>query len=117
MKKATTKKCAEKKCAAKKVAVKKPAAKLVKFTYRTDAGKQVFLAGSFNDWSVSKTAMKDKKGDGVFTASVRLVPGTYEYKFVTFAGEGAEAVWVADPECADFVQNSAGTLNSVITVQ
>jgi hypothetical protein len=42
---------------------------------------------------------------------VKLAPGTYQYKFVI------DGTWCADPECADFVQNEHGTLNSVITVK
>ena len=55
--------------------------------------------------------MADRRKTGVYTASMPLAPGKYEYKFVI------DGAWCADPECADFVQNSHGTLNSVITVK
>jgi len=103
---------------AKKVAVKaaapkakKPAAKSVTFTFRADAGKQVFLSGSFLNWDPAGKPMADKKNEGVYTVSIKLAPGRYEYKFVV------DGVWCADPECADFVQNDQGTLNSVIEVK
>ena len=54
--------------------------------------------------------MLDKKNEGVYTATVKLAPGRYEYKFVI------DGVWCADPENLDFVQNDHGTLNSVIVV-
>jgi 5'-AMP-activated protein kinase regulatory beta subunit len=106
--------CKAKACCAKKTVAKKavkPAAKSVKFTVRADAGKKVCIAGCFNKWDAEKTPMKYVKKDGVYSVTVKLAPGTYEYKFVV------DGVWQADPECADFVQNDCGTLNSVITVK
>ena len=111
------------KAAAKTVAAKKPcvrkaktektakvAEKSVTFTVRADIGKTVYLAGCFNQWNPTGKKMLDKKNEGVYTASVRLAPGRYEYKFVI------DGTWCADPENLDFVQNDHGTLNSVIVV-
>ena len=107
---------ARKPCAAKKAAEPK-AAKAAKtternvtFTVRADAGKAVYLAGCFNQWNPTGKKMLDKKNEGVYTASVKLAPGRYEYKFVI------DGTWCADPENLDFVQNDHGTLNSVIVV-
>ncbi|MGN0845762.1 MAG: glycogen-binding domain-containing protein [Kiritimatiellia bacterium] len=88
----------------------KPSEKNVVFTIRADIGKTVYLAGSFNQWSPTGKKMLDKKNDGVYTTSVKLAPGRYEYKFVI------DGIWCADPENLDFVQNDHGTLNSVIVV-
>ena len=101
--------CCTKKPATKKAA--KPAVKSVKFTVRADAGKSVSLAGCFNNWDAEKNPMKYVKKDGIYSVTIKLAPGTYEYKFVV------DGVWQADPESADFVQNDCGTLNSVITVK
>ena len=90
---------------------KKAAEKTVPFTVRADVGKTVYLAGCFNKWNPTGKKMTDKKKNGVYTATVKLAPGTYQYKFVI------DGTWCADPECADFVQNDRGTLNSVITVK
>ena len=97
-----------KKTAAK---AKKPALATVQFTFRAEPGKKVFLSGDFLNWDPAGKALADKKNEGIYTVSVKLAPGRYEYKFVV------DGVWVADPECADFVQNDQGTLNSVITVK
>ena len=103
--------------AARKPRVAKPAkatkasAKRVTFTFRADVGKTVCLAGSFNGWDPAAKKMKDAKKNGVYATTVKLAPGTYEYKFVV------DGAWLADPECADFVQNGCGTLNSVLTVK
>ena len=100
------------KCVAKTASkAKKAAEKSVVFTVRADVGKTVYLAGCFNKWSPTGKQMLDKKNTGVYTATVKLAPGTYQYKFVI------DGTWCADPECADFVQNDHGTLNSVITVK
>lgn len=84
-----------------------PKTQRVLFSVRAEVGSKVSLAGSFNNWDPTSKPMTDKKGDGVYTASVSLAPGTYEYKFVI------DGTWCADPDCADWVQNDHGTLNSV----
>ena len=94
----------------RKAAAPKTAEKSVTFTVRADAGKSVYLAGSFNQWNPTGKKMLDKKNEGVYTTTVKLAPGRYEYKFVI------DGVWCADPENLDFVQNDHGTLNSVIAV-
>jgi hypothetical protein len=48
---------------------------------------------------------------GIYSASVKLAPGTYQYKFVI------DGIWCADPENANAVPNDQGTFNSVITVE
>jgi 1,4-alpha-glucan branching enzyme len=70
----------------------------------------VFLAGAFNQWDPGGKPMADAAGDGRYTATCLLAPGTYEYKFVV-NGE-----WTVDPANPNFVVNSLGTLNSVIQV-
>jgi 1,4-alpha-glucan branching enzyme len=97
--------------ATKKAPAKSSAERRVTFTVRAEAGKVVYLAGCFNQWNPTGKKMTDKKTDGVYSTTVKLAPGTYEYKFVI------DGVWCADPENTDFVKNDCGTLNSVITVK
>lgn len=80
------------------------------FVAHAGADSKVFLAGSFNNWDPSATEMADRKGDGVFTASLALPAGKHEYKFVV------DGTWLADSECKASVANAFGTLNSVIEV-
>ena len=89
---------------------KAPKTHRVTFTVHAEIGSQVFVAGSFNNWNPTDKAMTDKKGMGLYTVTVTLPPGKHEYKFVI------DGTWCADPECADWVQNEHGTLNSVIRV-
>ena len=41
--------------------------KSVTFTVHAEAGKSVYLAGSFNNWDPQATKMVDKSGDGIYT--------------------------------------------------
>ena len=110
VKKTVVKKCA-KKCAAKKPAAKKPAAKNVTFTVHADKGKAVYVAGEFNKWNPTAKKMAYKAKSGIYTATVKLAAGTYQYKFVI------DGTWCADPENANSVANDQGTFNSVIDVK
>ena len=106
-KKTVAKKCT--KCVAKKTAAKKPALKNVTFTVHADKGKAVYVAGEFNKWN--PTAKKMAYKAGVYTATVKLAAGTYQYKFVI------DGTWCADPENVNSVANDQGTFNSVIEVK
>ena len=89
----------------------KPKTCRVTFTVRAKEGSRVFLAGTFNDWSPTAKEMTDKKGTGEYAATLSLKAGTYQYKFII------DGIWCADPECADWVTNDHGTLNSVRHVE
>ena len=106
-----TVKVVAKKAPAKAVAKKAaaPAKKSVTFTVNADKGKEVYLAVSFNEWSTTAKTMAYKAG--VYSATVQLAPGEYQYKFVI------DGTWCADPENVNAVKNDQGTFNSVITVK
>lgn len=71
--------------------------------------KQVFLAGSFNDWN--PTAQRMRKGkDGAFRARLALPPGEHHYKFVI------DGQWSADPEATQQAPDPFGGVNSVAYV-
>ena len=82
----------------------------VRFQVRAEPGSKVAVAGSFNSWDATSRPLVEKDGDGVFKALLMLSPGRYEYKFVI------NGVWCVDPECAEWVTNDYGSLNSVLTV-
>lgn len=66
----------------------------VTFQYQGDAGtKTVHVAGSFNDWNMERHSMLGPDKDGVFTTTIPLKAGQYQYKFV-LNGEH----WVHDPQ-------------------
>jgi len=68
----------------------------VVFNFKPDGGakgKKIYLAGNFNDWKPdnSQYVMADD-GGGTFTITVKLPPGTYQYKYVI---DGT--TWIKDP--------------------
>ncbi|OVE75895.1 hypothetical protein BVX97_03305 [bacterium E08(2017)] len=70
---------------------------------------EVYVAGTFNNWSDRDKKMK-QLDDGVYSTSIMIPKGRHEYKFV-INGE-----WSVDPECQEWTSNSMGSLNSVINV-
>ncbi|MGC8820622.1 MAG: glucodextranase DOMON-like domain-containing protein [Fervidobacterium sp.] len=81
---------------------------VIKF-YKPDA-KYVFIAGSFNNWSMSDTECYSS-GDGWWEAVLELTPGVYQYKFVV---DGKD--WVADPNAPAFVDDGFGGKNGIFEV-
>lgn len=72
------------------------------------AGKEVAVAGSFNDWDPDLAPMLDD-GSGTYKVELQLAPGYYEYKFVI------DGEWVLDDTNPNFAPNDFGTLNSVLS--
>jgi len=75
------------------------------------SASQVFLAGQFNEWSPTATALS-KGDDGVWRVTLKLKPGKYEYKFVV---DGSQ--WMEDPANPDKVPDPYGGSNSLVTVE
>jgi len=106
--KKTVKKAAKK---AAKTVKKKPGKdeKLVRFQIQADAGSEIFVAGSFNNWNPKE--IKLRKFKDVYSASIILPKGRHEYKLII------NGVWCVDPNCDEWQPNSMGTINSIITVE
>jgi len=74
---------------------------------------QVLVTGSFSGWAAEPpgaTVMTDGDGDGVYTATLVLDPGSYTYKFVV------DGSWIADPTNPNGVDDGYGGQNSVLDV-
>lgn len=80
----------------------------VSFSVSATLGSQMYVAGTFNDWSDTKTPLKRKNGS--YTTTIKLPPGRHEYKFII------DGQWLADPANSDWVPNGLGTINSVLQV-
>ena len=83
----------------------------VTFTIHAEKGKEVYVAGEFNNWDPTAKKMAYKARKGIYEATLNLAPGTYQYKYVI------DGTWCADPENAEAVANDQGTFNSVVTVK
>ena len=84
------------------------------FSHEAASATTVHLTGEFNGWNPpTATAMSDEDGDGVWTVTLELAPGRYEYKFVIDAG----ASWEPDVGNPERVGDNHGGENSVLTVE
>ena len=71
---------------------------------------EVWIAGTFNDWSPEATPMRqDTKGN--WTAELLLRPGEYEYRFLV------DGQWKDDPMAKRYVGNSFGGFNCILEVK
>ena len=84
--------------------------KKVTFEVNAPGAKMVYLAGDFTQWQEQPKKMTRKRNqDGVFSTSMALGPGTYQYKYIV------DGEWRDDPQAAACV-NEFGTQNSVVSV-
>lgn len=81
------------------------------------AAREVFVAGSFNDWNPRATPLIGD-ADGTWEVELPLVPGRHEFKFVV------DGCWCCEPGKADalcdspgVVPNAFGTRNRVVDVK
>jgi 1,4-alpha-glucan branching enzyme len=79
------------------------------FTYADPTAKAVSVAGEFNRWSVNANPMQ-KDDSGIWTTSVQLKSGRYQYKFVV------DGNWKEDPTNPESADDGLGGKNSVKVV-
>ncbi|MBI4000743.1 MAG: isoamylase early set domain-containing protein [Nitrospira defluvii] len=72
--------------------------------------KSVSVAGDFNGWNPNRTSMERSDG-GVWTTTIRLKPGRYQYMFVI---DGKQ--WMADPFATEDAGDGFGSQNAVLDV-
>ncbi len=68
--------------------------KMVTFSIKKPAAKEIMLAGDFNGWDQKSTPLK-KGNDGTFSLTMPLKPGRYNYKFII------DGNWTADPAATE----------------
>lgn len=81
---------------------------LVRFVIREPGAQRVSLVGDFNGWSRDAAPLEASTDGAVWTLTLPLAPGRYEYAFVV---DGER--WVADPS-ARSVQDEFGGETSVL---
>lgn len=74
------------------------------------AGRDVKLAGSFNDWRPDQDVITGTE-NGMVEKIVMLMPGTYQYRLVI------DGIWQEDPSNPEQVPNYSGGFNSVLLVE
>ena len=76
------------------------------FELSAPEAEKVLLVGDFTEWQ--KKAIPMRKGaDGLWTATIKLAPGTHSYLFIV------DGQWCEDPECQARVPNPYGEQNMV----
>jgi hypothetical protein len=68
--------------------------------------KEVFLAGSFNNWSTSQQPMY--RSDSGWSVRIKLKPGKYSYKYII------DGHWITDPFNKQGEDDTYGGVNSVL---
>lgn len=76
----------------------------------SEAPRRAVVAGGFNGWSQDRTVLEDRDGDGTYTATMLMDPGTYSYKFVV------DGRWIADPGNPNQAPDGFGGFNSMLSV-
>jgi 1,4-alpha-glucan branching enzyme len=71
--------------------------------------KEVFVAGSFNDWKPEQTPLVPAE-NGRWIGNLAVSPGRHEYLFVV------DGQWLPDPNAPELVPNPFGGKNSVLIV-
>lgn len=88
--------------------------KSVKVTFELPADvaeKSVAVVGDFNEWNESKHKMKLDKKKGMWTKSISLKPGTYQFRYLLDEGQ-----WRNDEQADRYVASPFFSENSVIEV-
>jgi 1,4-alpha-glucan branching enzyme len=95
-----------------KLSVPTPQAGAVRFTVFAPGAKQVFLVGSFNDWTKGATPMKMVDGSSLWSVDVPLTEGEHMFMYVI---DGVR--WMTPPQAEDFVIDGFGQTNGVVIVR
>jgi hypothetical protein len=85
----------------------------VQFSLRISDGKAhtVAIAGDFNGWNPQANLLEDPEGDGIWTGTLKLEPGRYEYMFVL---DGEK--WFPDPNALRYVKDGFGNRNAILEI-
>ncbi|GAH97390.1 unnamed protein product, partial [marine sediment metagenome] len=68
-------------------------------------------AGDFNGWDPQANLLEDPDGDDIWTGTLKLEPGRYEYMFVL---DGEK--WFPDPNALRYVKDGFGNRNAILEI-
>ena len=80
----------------------------VAFRLSAPHARKAAVAGTFNGWQPQP--LKAASKDGLFSLTMLLTPGQYEYRFVV------DGEWCSDTSCPESVPNPFGACNSLVRV-
>ncbi len=85
----------------------------VQFSLKINDSKThtVSIAGDFNGWDPQANILEDPEGDGIWTGTLKLEPGRYEYMFVL---DGEK--WFPDPNALRYVKDGFGNKNAILEI-
>ena len=85
----------------------------VQFSLRISDNKThtVAIAGDFNNWDPQANILEDPESDGIWTGTLKLEPGRYEYMFVL---DGEK--WFPDPNALRYVKDGFGNKNAILEI-
>jgi hypothetical protein len=83
----------------------------VTFVLVAPGARSVTVAGDFNQWQTAAHPLEDRDGDGVWSATLPLDPGRYEYMFVV---DGSD--WRTDPLARRHRPDGFGRDNAVLEI-
>jgi len=85
----------------------------VQFSLKINDNKAhtVAIAGDFNGWNPQANLLEDPEGDGIWTGTLKLEPGRYEYMFVL---DGEK--WFPDPNALRYVKDGFGNKNAILEI-
>ena len=81
----------------------------VRFAIHAPGASKVTVVGDFNGWDKTSAALQDPDGDGVWTLTLSLKEGTYQYGFLV-----DNERWIPDPGADSKVSDGFGGVNSVL---
>ena len=85
---------------------------VVHFAILAPNAATVALVGDFNGWDAGATRLQSSRANGLWTVTLPLAVGTYQYAFVING-----TTWIADPASAIRVKDEFGVSNSVLIIQ
>lgn len=90
--------------------------KEVEFWLSASTAKEVFVAGTFNEWRPDAAPLRKDLSNVRWTTRLHVPPGRHEYKFVV------DGDWICEPsehvyrDAPEYVPNEFGTMNRVLDV-
>jgi 1,4-alpha-glucan branching enzyme len=82
------------------------------FTLYAPKAHKVAIVGDFNNWSTSVDPMYDREQKGLWSITLPLKAGHYEYKFLV-----DDEKWIPDPGNSRKAKDGFGAFNSVVEVK